>query len=291
MRLTVGISTVADNLPRLEAVFRSIAAVRPASELNLDALVVVQGIEGPTGAGEEAPTTAGPPISTDLRIPQAIQSALPDNVPLTVVSMPGYGLSRSRNALLDGFRGDFLHICDDDVRLPPEYAEALSRILNDHDAEFYSFMARRPDGTPIKPYPSGNFYHTPRTIFSVSSVEIVVSARVREMGVSFDERFGLGSRWPTGEEIVFLSAVLKRGGVGRFVPETVLQVEYDVSRHFEERPFVSKGALLCRVYGRFAALVLIPLFAFRKRRTYGAGFVRLVRYFYRGMREFIASGR
>jgi hypothetical protein len=90
-------------------------------------------------------------------------------------------------------------------------------------------------------------------------------ARIRRLGVRFDERFGPGARLATGEEFIFLTDVLGRGGEIDFVPIELAShaAESSGRRRLDAAVLTAKGAMFARTYGTLGALAAVA-FVLRK---------------------------
>lgn len=132
------------------------------------------------------------------------------------------GLSRNRNHAFDAARGALLLISDDDVAYTPRQLQDIMLAAEHHPrADVLTFNFYSPGRAP-KPGADRNFdlRNAPRGYY-VSSVEMAVRRCVVEAGLRFDERFGINAQFPFGEEEVFVSTVLRRGGVGIHLPVTI----------------------------------------------------------------------
>ena len=194
------------------------------------------------------------------------------------------GLSRSRNRALHHAAADICVIADDDVRHPADAAAVIARAFADHPrADIITFQARTPDGMPFKRYPSRPRRHTPRSIMRVSSWEIALRlSSIRAAGLRFDERFGLGAAFPTGEENIFLLDSLRRGLNLRYIPLPIaIHPAASSGADFHNPDLVAaKGAVFRRMFGAASPPVEFA-FACKKYRLSGLSCWQ----FYRQMRK------
>ena len=188
------------------------------------------------------------------------------------VELDGRGLSRSRNRALDEGRADLLLLADDDVRHSPQRLEAVRRAFAERPgADLLTFEIESSDGTPHRAYPAREYRHGRISAFHVASIEMAVRARlVRDLPVRFDERFGLGARYPACEETVFLVDCLRAGASASFVPTYIVSHPPGSSGSDWSRPLSRevRGALFRRVFGPLAGLPLLVAFAARQRRHF-----------------------
>jgi glycosyltransferase involved in cell wall biosynthesis len=201
------------------------------------------------------------------------------------------GLSKSRNRALSLAQGDICLIADDDVSLLPEYKERiLAGFRENPDADIITFQIVTPEGGYFKDnYGADPSSHTLRSIMRVCSIEIAFRrARVQQSGVSFDERFGLGSDFPTGEEAIFLADAIRAGLKVRYLPVPIVVHGRESSGGaFARNPRLirAKGAMFLRVFGIWSMPISL-LFAVMKYKRAEMSFAYFVTCMLKGMREF-----
>ena len=178
------------------------------------------------------------------------------------------GLSRNRNNALAAARDGITLIADDDL----EYVSGFDRIiLNAFDthpeADIITF------DTKERSSQKGVCAHTLRSIASVSSVTIAFRReRITAAGITFDERFGLGSKYPTGEENIFLKDCLDAGLILLYVPKIIVSHSHASSGYvLNETTLRGKIAAFFRMYGLPGACVAVwyfPVFKYQYYKTY-----------------------
>jgi len=231
--------------------------------------------------GESARANAADSASTSTDNSASTASASPR---VRVFDYAETGLSRSRNRALSHAGADIAVIADDDVRHPPAApARVAAAFAANPQADIITFQAQTPGGAPFKKYPTRARRHTVRSVMRVSSWEIALRpAAIRAAGLRFDERFGLGAEFPTGEENIFLVDALRRGLHVRYQPQVIAvhpaaSSGADLSTAAAVR---AKGAAFRRMFGA-AFLPLALAFAVKKYRASAFG----CRQFYRHMRD------
>ncbi len=193
------------------------------------------------------------------------------------------GLSRSRNRALQHATTDLCLIGDDDVRYPQSAENIIVDAFNNNpSADIITFQAQTPDGALLnKRYAARQHGHTRRSIMHVSSCEIAFrTASIQSAGLRFDEHFGLGADFPTGEENIFLLDALRCGLNIRYIPVPVVvhSAHSSGSNFFNHDLIAAKGAMFCRMFGAASWLVSL-VFAFKKYRLSNVSY----RCFYRLM--------
>ena len=180
------------------------------------------------------------------------------------------GLSRSRNHGLTLSRGDIIIFADDDVRYVDGFEARVRAAYADYpsaDAITFQFEEAASQGA-ARHYPPKGRWHNRFSLGSVASVEIT-GRRAALTRFRFDERFGLGSFAPQGEEAIFLVDALRRGLRLRFEPSTLCEHGGRSSgqRDWDEALARTKGAVLRRAYPHLWPLLCV-WFAMTKHRRY-----------------------
>lgn len=196
-----------------------------------------------------------------------------DSGSITILTKLEKGLSRSRNSLLEGayyLNIDYLLISDDDVEYNVENLKEFKGMLSERIGEHGHYQIKSSDelGMDRKQYRSHAFELSFLNIFKVSSIEMCLNTRLlREKNICFDEDFGLGSKYPVGEEAVLLSDIINNGQKIFFVPSsiTIHPVESTGSLLFIEKRMVSsRGAMFRRCCGPVKGVVFILMFWVKK---------------------------
>jgi glycosyltransferase involved in cell wall biosynthesis len=201
------------------------------------------------------------------------------------------GLSRSRNHGIKLATGDFLLLADEDCVFPPNALSTVVDAFQAYDrADICTFEAAVIDtGFPFKRYEPYSHPHNLRSAMGVSSIEIAMRhSAVSHFQRPFDERFGLGTKWPTAAENIFLADCLRRGLSMQFVPETiVLHAAESSGKRFNIRILEAKGAAIGRIFGLSGFIVCAAFVV--KRRWKGelsVSFLSSVLHIFRGFFSF-----
>jgi len=203
------------------------------------------------------------------------------------------GLSKSRNRGLENANGEICVIADDDIIYKESYCDILKKSFEKNlDADIITFQIETPDGNLFKNYSKKEFWHNKRTILKVSSIEIAFRRdSIIKNNIKFDERFGLGSKYITGEENIFLMDCLDKGLKIKYIPSPIVIHPYENSgRIFSESLIFSKGAVFARLF-KFNFIVLNFLFALKKYKEYKNchNFINFIRLIYKGSFDFISN--
>lgn len=177
-----------------------------------------------------------------------------------VKQIDGRGLCRNRNNALALASGDLVILADDDVCYRPEYIQnVLDAFKSNKDMDVGCFKIATPAGDPeYKDYTAQTYLLNDQSCHYISSLEIAFRLDpVRNKGIVFDERFGLGSRLNSfGEEAVFIFDCIKAGLKVRYIPEYIVQHPAVSSikslNKYATSNNVFKGAYDARRYGWLA---------------------------------------
>ncbi len=177
------------------------------------------------------------------------------------------GLSKSRNHALDHAEGKICLISDDDLTYKEDIESIILHSFEQHpDADIITFQIETPDGQLRKKYKTKAYWHNKRTVMKVSSVEITFrKSAIDQSNLHFDENFGLGAAFPTGEENIFLADALDKKLKILSLPIPIVSHPLESSgKNFDSRQLIqAKGALFERIFGLKSYIVSF-LFACRK---------------------------
>lgn len=154
---------------------------------------------------------------------------------LTIVCSDNIGLSKSRNVVLNNCETDYLLISDDDVAYHEDFVEVILDSLSHMSGTLNVFKISSDDGD-FKDYRM--FKKTISKIKSakISSIEMVINnPQLRQEKISFDEDFGLGAYYPSGEEMIMCCDILDNDG-------SIFFHDYSIAYHPREssgKDFVS----------------------------------------------------
>lgn len=179
------------------------------------------------------------------------------------------GLSKNRNNCLAHTTQDINVFADDDVEYVPDFDKTILREYASHnDADVITFHVER--GHHKEKERRGHFQHTNKTIHKVPSIGITFRKEsLDESGVVFDERFGIGGKYKSGEQVVFLHDCLQAG-------LKVIHVDTPIVRHthlssgwiWDKEQVAAKIATVWKVNGPITAFFAVFSFTITKRSLY-----------------------
>jgi glycosyltransferase involved in cell wall biosynthesis len=203
-----------------------------------------------------------------------------------LISYSERGLSKSRNKALKNSSSDICLISDDDLIYKRDIENIILQSFEDYkDADIITFEVETPNGRPYKKYKNKVFWHTKKTLMRVSSVEIAVRRKsIVNSKLKFDEDFGLGSIFPTGEEVIFLMDAMRKKLKILSIPIAIVlhPIESSGKNYSNTNLIVAKGAVFYRVFGFFSYLICI-LFAVKKYKSSNKGFLKFLSLMYVGI--------
>lgn len=189
------------------------------------------------------------------------------------------GLSKSRNRAIREATGTICVIADDDLIFDADAAERVQSVFAANpDADVITFQARDEEGRPLRRYPAKPHTHTIWTAPNVLSVEIAFRrSAVLESKVTFDERFGLGAEFVSGEENIFIADLIRAGLSVIYFPTCIVTHQGKTSggQFQDDRVVVSKGAIIRRIYG-LISIPVIFIFALKKSATHRTDAFRML---------------
>lgn len=175
------------------------------------------------------------------------------------------GLSKSRNLALRESTADYAYIMDDDVILNDGAIESLVKLLMQDNVDVGTAYFNYEDGRKSKTITSKSFNHDYLTAAKVSSIELCIRLKaILDKNIFFDESFGLGADYPSGEEYIFITDCMKEGLATKFYP-ICIGVHPNVTSgddFYSSRPKVlAKREMFRRVFGWKAPLFILAFWA------------------------------
>ena len=179
--------------------------------------------------------------------------------------LEGRGVAKNRNNALRWARGEICIMSDDDIEYVPEAFDIITQAYRDHPtATVITFQAENQERW------KKSFTHTWRTVGQVSEWMITFHRqRVHELGIVFDEEFGLGAIYPQGEGNIFLSDLRRAGALVIAHPAVIIRHPDTSSGYiFTPERITAKIMAARRMYGWWAGLATLVVFAVTKHPYY-----------------------
>lgn len=191
------------------------------------------------------------------------------NENVIVLSYNERGLSKSRNRALENTNADICLIADDDIKYVDDIENIIvNSFIQNPDYDIIAFFVESNERKECRKKKKINFLKS----LSIMSVQIAYRpSSIKKNNVKFDERFGTGSGlYTSGEENIFLADCLKKGLKILYIPQKIASLQEGESSWFtgfDEKFFVSKGALFYRLSPALSVLLIIS-FAILKYPMY-----------------------
>lgn len=184
------------------------------------------------------------------------------------------GLSKNRNNALAHADAPLLLISDDDVDYT---AEGLTGIINSFEANLDAglLVFRFDCNKGNKSYPDYSFsLSRPPKGYYTTSIEIALRRdSLANHNIWFNENFGIGATFPSGEEDILVKDCLEAGLTGLFIPKTIARHDADTTSHknrsLPSRP-QTRGAIFLHLHPKSWPLRMI-VHAFREMRLWRKG--------------------
>jgi len=181
------------------------------------------------------------------------------------------GLSHSRNIGLKYVTGDIITFSDDDCWYNRTAFQEVSESFTNTNDAIVCFQIYDPD---IDEYYK-NYSNQPKDrlsfkeIFRKSSIEIFLNLKkVDKKHVSFDENFGLGAKYPSGEENIFLAQLHRLGYKIAYIPKVVVyHKKPTIQSRLTFKAFMSKGPLFKEIFNTPIGLFLLTSLFVKKFRN------------------------
>ena len=234
-RLTIAISTISNNFDKFICNF-NFSALNHADEV----LIVVQG-------------------KTEFDIPKIYSDQY------IIIFDDLMGLSRSRNLAISRATMDYIWFIDDDLVLKDNAISDIKINITENNSEvFYIRMFKGNNSIPYKKYPSKGVVNK-KKIISISSVEIIVSTQfLKSTNTMFNEVLGLGAKYPSCEENIFLLDLYDNGATIFHLPLFVITHPFvDRSHDYTIHKILFAKGIFCRRYGGIVGFLIMVKWVLR----------------------------
>lgn len=144
---------------------------------------------------------------------------------IRVINSFDYGLSKSRNLALKNSIGEVALIADDDIIYQPDFDKTVRDAFRKYgDAGLVLFQMQGPNNQLRKQYSNAEIRVTSlRKIAKPSSVELALRPILfEEKKICFNESFGLGAEFQSGEENILLENALHENIPLYFIPKIIV---------------------------------------------------------------------
>ena len=191
---------------------------------------------------------------------------------LRVINSYEKGLSKSRNLATDNAIGDICLISDDDIVYVKGFQEVIKTAFEKYkNASLIKFKIETFKGNVYKTYPKkSQWLNTYSDINPISSIEIAfIRYDITSNKIRFNELFGLGSTFKSGEESLFLYDILKSDLKIFFKNEVIVKHSYKSSTVIGSDDYIKvQSVIYFMVYGKISKFYIFKLLFFLLRRKH-----------------------
>ena len=181
----------------------------------------------------------------------------------TMYSYNEKGISKSRNRLIKHATGDIEVFTDDDITFIKNYDKIIEKAYKKYDADIIVFNLKK--GNDII---GSNkcFAYNKISIMSVCSCQITFKRKsIVDNNIFLNEMFGIGSKFISGEENIFLKEALKKKLKIIHVPIVICEhpEEKTTGENLNDEVIISKGAFSYCCYKEIYILILFYFTVFK----------------------------
>ena len=175
------------------------------------------------------------------------------------VELQSRGVAKSRNAVIENTRTEFLLFGDDDIEFKEESINAaLEYLQSNSDISILLLQAVDESGALRKPYPKQAHPLKLTNSAKAATYEMIVRVPdIKKASIKFDENFGAGAINYLGDEYIFIADALRAGLKGYFLPIVIATHPTDSSGSFHKtkQDAVVRSRIFSRVFGIWAPVM------------------------------------
>jgi glycosyltransferase involved in cell wall biosynthesis len=181
------------------------------------------------------------------------------------------GLSLARNVGIEHAGGSILTFSDDDCWYNDDSFQIVIDYFNQNpDTDVACFQIYDSlQNVYYKKYEEAEQKEVKTAkLLKKSSIEIFIqTGNIEPSLIQFDEKFGLGAVYPSGEENIFLFDLAGNNKKISYKPQIVVNHQKPVMEtRLNQKSFIGKGPMFKRMYNTPTAVVLLVLFFLKKYR-------------------------
>lgn len=198
-------------------------------------------------------------VFISIQNPTNIEFEMPTDFEFRSTKTNVKGVAKSRNVVLNSAQTKYLLFADDEIEFLSDGIKSVVAYLEANlDCDLVLAQAIDAKGALRKSYPKTEVQLSKFNSAKSATYEMIVRVEsVRNKGVTFDENFGAGVENYLGDEYIFITDLLKKGGTATFLPLTIAihPEESSGSRWGTESDLRARAQVFQRVFGITAPLI------------------------------------
>lgn len=181
----------------------------------------------------------------------------------------GRGVSKSRNATMDYATGDIFTFSDDDSWYMDNTLEIVKKYFEKYNPDIASFQHYDPEvNKSTANYPKNEILGIKKLqTLKQMTLDLWFNANTIDTKTHrFDERFGIGTKYNSGEENIYLMDIYNEGHKKiYYFPVRITYHPYKKVNYIDEVSMFGKGPLFKRLFGSFLGFFYFLAFCVKKR--------------------------
>ncbi len=214
-------------------------------------------------------------VFLSIQDPNNSSEPLPDNFVFDSVKSSELGVAKSRNTVLRNTTTKYLLFADDEIVFLDRGINLALNYLEEHpDCDMVLAQAIDTTGALRKRYSKKRVQLTKFNSAKAATYEMIVRVdAIRARDVYFDETFGAGVSNYIGDEYIFITDLINKGGNAMFLPVTIAIHPKDSSGSLwgTDQDLIARAQVFQRVFGALAPFVRAGFFFKNYRKTKGHG--------------------
>lgn len=214
-------------------------------------------------------------VFLSIQDPEASSVPLPNNFKYEFVKSPERGVAKSRNTVLRSAKTKYLLFADDEIVFLDRGVKAAIEYLEDNpECDLVLAQAIDTTGALRKRYAKKIVKLSKFNSAKAATYEMIVRVdTIKTKHVYFDEKFGAGVSNYIGDEYIFISDLINKGGNAVFLPITIAIHPKDSSGSLwgTERDLIARSQVFQRVFGSWAPIVRAAFYFKNYSKTNGIG--------------------
>lgn len=186
------------------------------------------------------------------------------------IRLEGKGVSKSRNGIMGYATGDVYTFTDDDCWYRENTLEVVKSYFEKYNPDMACFQHKDPElNKSTTVYAENEILGLSKMkVLKVITFDMWFNAKTVDPKVRrFDERFGVGTKYSSGEENVFVMELYNEGDKKLYYfPELITYHPYKAVNYIDKDAILGKGPLFKRLFGGFSGFFMFIAFCLKKRR-------------------------